>query len=238
MNKEEYFNKSNQLNLPNRCPILDRCSRRASTIFLLGYYDVDTSKVSDVHKFLVDEGQLNHDFTNRKIPVQGENPSMIKGRNNIYFHDVCPEVNLFDKINGIFFAKGVACISADWDNFRDKPKERIDECRHFSECPEFSKYKYENELAQKINNFSQINEVKDYLINDEIKKALKLTKEICNDHDLLDYGQSCILLLNRYKELSSKEINGIEHSDYIRIEKNKIVKSILSILENIRELMN
>ncbi len=232
MNKDEYFKVSDALNLPKRCPILEKCSRRAWSIYLLGYYDV--SKSNNPINFLIKEGILNEDFETNNIPVQGESPTFIGGANNSYFHDVCPEVNLFDKNNAIFYAKEKACISASWDKYNKEPKEKIIECRHYSECPEFSKYQYGNSLSIKLDQINQVEGIKDNLVKDEIITALEKTRKLSQELNFLEHERTCVLLLNRFKDISTKSINETEHPMTIRIEKNKIVTGILLILNEIK----
>lgn len=137
MNKEDYFKRSRNEGLPNRCPILNYCQRRAYTIYFYSEYYKQGS-----FKILLNEGVVPHDFEEKKIEVQGEEPNWSKGDDFIVYNNMCPEVNLFDTNNALPFARGIASSDGDWDQFReDKFVNR--ETKHFTECGEFSKYFFE-----------------------------------------------------------------------------------------------
>lgn len=115
MNKVEYTKIGLQRGLPCRCPILEKCMRRAKTI-----------------TFFSDE-ELPIDFINNCLPLSGEEPTCSKSNDVFYFHNVCPEINLFDDQHAPPFAQGTACISGSHIDRTTK----LSEFRHYSECPEY-----------------------------------------------------------------------------------------------------
>ena len=152
MDKEKYFQTSEKLGLPNRCPILSYCSRRAWTIYFLNRY-IDDDRQNDVISKLIEEGEISTDFEKTCIPIQGELPGGALGQNNGYFHDLCPEVNLFDRMNAMDVFRGTACASGSYD-FEGKPDHIIREAKHFSQCPEFSKYVFDLRIPGLTKNLS------------------------------------------------------------------------------------
>lgn len=145
MNKQEYFNKSRAQDLPNRCPILQYCSRRALTIYFLNRYHED-DPINNYALKLRKEGELPDDFEEKYIKMQGEPPGGSFGQEHGWFHDVCPEVNLFDTMNALGYFKGSACSSGTYDK-EGKPEYNIVEERHFSECLEFSTHLFEHKFS-------------------------------------------------------------------------------------------
>jgi len=91
----------------------------------------------DNNEFFKEQGILSK--TEEPIELAGETPSIIQGNENSYFDNACPEVLLFDNSYAISYASGIAATSAQWDKL-DNPQYKILECRHYSECPEYSKY--------------------------------------------------------------------------------------------------
>lgn len=188
--------------------------------------------------FLTSEGVLEKDFDTNKIKVHGEPPSFMgrQGSALISFDDVCPEVNLFDKYHGIFFAKGVACIDGDWDSFRNEPKHRINECRHFSECPEFIKFQYEKNYRTKEPNNSAVSEneiagIRKLIIEDELESALQKAFDFSTSRKIASQTKNCINLLRRFREIRSQQIKGLLPNEEMTRVKNVIVDSLLDVLE-------
>ncbi len=176
MNSEDYYKISVENNLPARCPILNYCSRRAYTISFFSKYD----RQKDVISTLLEDGVLPSDFLKNQIALQGEPPTWIEGNNNWHFSNCCPEVNLFDGGNSLFF--GVACVEGDYDSYYRGNKSRPIKYQHFSKCPEFNYFKY----------FQKVNSVKAHKKRIQIPAKLKaiLQKEInsicpfCDNEDV------------------------------------------------------
>jgi 5-methylcytosine-specific restriction endonuclease McrA len=133
MNKDEYFKLSEKRKLPMCCPILDRCSRHAHTVYFFSYYTPGDDGVS-VADILKRHGELPPDFDANCVHLRGEMPSFQKSADYVHYCDVCPEVNLFDPHHALPFANGTASTSADWN---DTQGVRHSTSRHFSECAEY-----------------------------------------------------------------------------------------------------
>ncbi len=137
MNKEEYFEKSNKLNIPKTCPIFDYCERRAITVLANSYYENGNDK--DYIKKIIKDGYLPDDYSENFIKMKGETPSWTENGFAFSCKNMCPEVNLFDKSNSKF--DDVACSSG-YLTYENKVNTvKIYETKHYSECNEFKKFK-------------------------------------------------------------------------------------------------
>ncbi len=140
MNQKEYYEIGENKNLPLRCPILNYCSRRAITIHFNSDYSKFDSDLT-IEEALLKDGTLPKDFNYKKIGIQGEPPTWIKGNSSYRFDGMCPEVNLFDTMNSLF--RGKACVSAEYDKYFNEPKHRVLKTQHYSQCPEFNSHIFE-----------------------------------------------------------------------------------------------
>jgi hypothetical protein len=134
MNKEEYYRKSKNNNLPNRCPILNICARRAQTIYFFSY----SPSSKGIYKTLMEEGEIPPDFGKSVIEIQGESPTVMKGATFASFNHCCPEVNLFDSNHRWGGSEEIASVSGEWDKLWEGKKNRHYETKHYSECSEYS----------------------------------------------------------------------------------------------------
>lgn len=140
MNQNEYYEIGTAKNLPLRCPILNYCGRRACTIYHNSEYAKFDPNLT-MEEALLKDGTLPNDFKQKKIDIQGESPSWIRGNSSYLFNGMCPEVNLFDNENSLY--PNQACVSAEYDDYYSHPKHRILKTQHYSECGEFNKYLFE-----------------------------------------------------------------------------------------------
>jgi hypothetical protein len=145
MDEKKYYEISSQKKLLNRCPILEKCSRRADTIYQFSEYDHDkTFSDTDGFDVLIRLGILPKNFRENQINIQGERPFLIRGKDHYYFSNVCPEVNLFDGENAL--SPKTACVEGGYDKHYNDPKSRVIKCQHYSECPEYSHYIFHQNL--------------------------------------------------------------------------------------------
>ena len=133
MNQAEYFKISEKRKLPMRCPILDRCCRRAFTIYFFSYWQKEDGEVC-VTDVLKRHRELPADFDATCVDVRGEMPSFSKADDYGHYENMCPEVNLFDTDHALPLAAGTASASGDWN---DTQGLRRSVPRHFSECAEY-----------------------------------------------------------------------------------------------------
>ncbi|WNJ19091.1 HNH endonuclease [Pontibacter sp. G13] len=96
---------------------------------------------------LIEEGIVPNDFENKKIQVQGELPVWKKSGIHLFYHNVCPEVNLFDQYNAVSYASGTASTDGEWDDYRIKDKFINQDYKHYCECSEFSKYFFDKKTV-------------------------------------------------------------------------------------------
>ncbi len=147
MKKEEYLKIGKKLGLPPRCPILQYCGRRATTIYVFTGLE-DHLRGRNPIKALQDEGIVPNDFEEKQIEPQGEAFEYSKSKFSTVYLNCCPEVNLFDDRNGIRDALGTASISGEYDSLRlGNNKFTNDGFRHYSECAEFSKHMFEAKVT-------------------------------------------------------------------------------------------
>lgn len=122
MDSAAYFARSAAQNLPNRCPILDRCERRFRTL------EVAASR----------NGELA-DFDQQGFPLVksiGEHGYLCGGNNNFIVGGMCPEVALFEPTHFLVGLSGVATKRGQYDKIM-KPQFQVLETGHFSECAEY-----------------------------------------------------------------------------------------------------
>ena len=122
MDSTAYFARSASQNLPNRCPILDRCERRFWTLEIASNC----------------KGELA-DFGHQRTPLVksvGEDAYLSGGNNNFIVGGVCPEVALFEPNHFFVGLSGVATRRGQYDKMME-PKYEVLETGHFSECAEY-----------------------------------------------------------------------------------------------------
>ena len=146
MKENEYYEISNEKGLPLRCPILNYCSRRAWTIYLFSEYSKYDPGLNFIQA-LQKDGTISNDFEENQIQLQGEPPSILRGNGYYDFLDVCPEVNLFESSHALI--SGKACVSGNYDKERNGEKVKVAKSQHFSQCAEFNKYLFDNNLISK-----------------------------------------------------------------------------------------
>lgn len=236
MNKAEYFQISKDKNLPNRCPILNICERRAHSIFLLSYSETkEYGKSCNQH--LIDDGVLSKDFENIKIPFQGELPGMMGKINSEYFrvHDLCPEVNLFDSMNSFMVSDSAkAWITGSYNkDYRSEEKFIPSEFRHFSECPEFCKHVFDkNPEANHNKNKPDKNELR-LLVADNFEKAIHLTLERIEGTPNSEWINSVVMIKGEYHDFRNKEITATLPFDQLGLIKNQLRNRLLNLIDSI-----
>jgi len=158
MDKEQYFAKSKKKELPPRCPLLGHCDRWAQTIFFYQFFDSETYKhrKMDYLEKLTEFGIISSDFNEKSIKIVAEHPEFLRDEERVSYRNMCPEINLFDENNALFFAKGTASISGEYDSFRVKYDHKglnnYSE-RHYEECLEFSNFMFDNLDKKKLSKF-------------------------------------------------------------------------------------
>jgi hypothetical protein len=121
--KDDYFALSRQQALPNRCPLLNRCERRAHTIAIANNWDHEEAP-----------GRLA--MKEPIIASIGEPAYLIGGTNNFITGGQCPEVGLFESTIAIMGLSGSPVTSGQYDKHMN-PQYQIKETGHFSECAEY-----------------------------------------------------------------------------------------------------
>ncbi len=122
--KMDYFAISTLLSLPARCPLLDRCERRAHTIASANNWPLEQA------------AQL----IGLKEPIVesiGEGAGQIGGPNNFIASGLCPEVNLFETAFAHPGCANKPITKGEYDKYLD-PQFRILETGHYSHCAEYS----------------------------------------------------------------------------------------------------
>lgn len=132
-NKEEYFELSRRHGLPTRCPLLQRCERRAHTLALANNWPLDKAA----------------SFAELDLPIVGsvgEPAYLIGGKNNFIVGGQCPEVGLFETTMAIIGLNGMPVTMGQYDKYTD-PQYEVLETGHFSECAEYALYSKEQTRA-------------------------------------------------------------------------------------------
>jgi 5-methylcytosine-specific restriction endonuclease McrA len=154
LSENEYYEISDKEKLPKRCPILDKCERRAWTLaFTMNSCKdlIDLRSESREIKIitqLINEGKISEDYEQEKVTVKGEQPETIEGKSSFGFANLCPEVILFENHRFRYEIPRISAISGRYTT------EKYDKsgyyCSHFCECPEFSNYNYEKGVIGKL----------------------------------------------------------------------------------------
>jgi hypothetical protein len=124
--KEDYFRISAVAGLPKRCPILERCERRAHTIALFNEMDPNNAAKSVGLRSPI-------------IESVGEPAKKVGGTNNAGWSGLCPEVSLFESGYALTIFAGKPVTSGEWDTYMN-PTSRILETGHYTECAEYSAF--------------------------------------------------------------------------------------------------
>lgn len=179
MNKDEYFSIGQNKTLPLRCPILNYCTRRAYTIYYYSDYNQYDKHLGAIDA-LQKDGTLPIDFKDKQISLQGESPIWIRGNSHFYFSNTCPEINLFDGSNSLF--KDVACTEGSYDKEYKTNKHHIIKCQHYSECPEFNHYLFEQK--KRSNSKAKKRPSIPYKTKTLLQKEINSICPICSNEDV------------------------------------------------------
>ena len=108
------------MGLSYRCPLVGLCERWAITVFFFQFYDSYEylNKSINVEKTLIENGIVQSDFKEKSIKVVAEIPEFLRSNDRVSYRNMCPEVNLFDDLNAVSWARGLASISGEYDNLR------------------------------------------------------------------------------------------------------------------------
>jgi hypothetical protein len=122
LTREDYFARSRDQSLPNRCPLLARCERRAQTIELVARQGGDDRHIEDVEQ--------------PSVPMVGEGPYFVGSPRAHVVGGLCPEVGLFEPSRSFPGFSGPT-IRGQFDHYMD-PRHEVLETGHFSECAEYA----------------------------------------------------------------------------------------------------
>lgn len=128
--KQDYFSLSREQGLPSRCPLLERCERRADTLALANKWPLRDAPI---------RAGLKPPF----VPSVGEPAYLIGGENNFVIGGQCPEVGLFETTMAIMGLSGVPLTKGQYDKYLD-PQYQVIETGHYSECAEYVRSCLEN----------------------------------------------------------------------------------------------
>ncbi|MFV0378581.1 MAG: HNH endonuclease [Mangrovibacterium sp.] len=143
MNKKQYSSISKKLKLPSRCPLVGKCERWAWTVMFMGEFDKrSTSK--NLIEILQERGIVNGDFEKEMVEVFDELPEFHRSDVYIYYHNMCPEIPLFNNELRLWFMPELATTDGEWDDLKNELKFTSNKFKHYSECLEFSRYHYLN----------------------------------------------------------------------------------------------
>ncbi len=99
-------------------------------------------------------GYLTDNYEKEKVNQIGEPFQFSRSVRTCGFENACPEVALFDNGMVFNFIPKKAITSGFWDElfkenqFEEDNKFQIHKTGHYTECPEFSQYHYENKIGK------------------------------------------------------------------------------------------
>ena len=144
MEKEAYAEKSKELGLPCRCPLVGYCGRWAVTEYIRSSYESEPeSNLSHAVHWLGSEGRLPDDHGSKKVAIalhsaqlpRLENCENINRVDSLRMTNVCPDAML-----GIAGVAATSAIVPDWEcldeEYENEPVTGVRPA-HFSECFEF-----------------------------------------------------------------------------------------------------
>lgn len=134
MNKDQYQERSRELKLPPRCPLVGYCQRWMYSLYFFNYYSDGDPECPDVSKVLDQHGELPGDFEQKQILCAFDPPEITKGKNVYSFSGFCPELNLYHPNHAPSFEAQTALTALNWYEESGTTKK---EYKHFSECLEF-----------------------------------------------------------------------------------------------------
>ena len=124
--KSDYFAISVAQSIPARCPLLERCERRAHTI-------------ADANEWPLEQAAQTLGLKKPIVRSIGEGAGRIGGTNNFISSGQCPEVNLFESSYALPGFSGKPTIKGEYDKYLD-PQFSILETGHYSQCAEYASY--------------------------------------------------------------------------------------------------
>ncbi len=140
MKRDEYIQSSRKAKVEPKCPIYNRCERCAYSLYFLSGAHVGSNL--DMISTLSKEGIRRLGEDEEMIEQVGDTVTMVGGKNNLYFANVCPEVPLFSDDLYPFIPKK-SVTKGSWDKyygdsqFGEDGKFKIIETAHYTECREF-----------------------------------------------------------------------------------------------------
>jgi hypothetical protein len=246
MDKKEYFEVSYLRSVTPRCPILNVCQRRALSSYFFSFVEQTTgSGTTNWEEVLLRHDQLSEEYYKNKVEIQGESPTISKGSTSMYFSHTCPEMSLFENEHKPSCIGETACITGSWDNERIKEKFRIIEERHYSECPEYSKYIHNMQTIKKISlqKKTRLKIPQENKVRAELQKEINSTCPFCIsqevghfeihhiDEDPSNNDRNNLLLL--CPTCHSKITKGdISRTDVFKIKLKLITSSMSQPIEN------
>jgi hypothetical protein len=160
-NKADYFAISASLSLPARCPLLDRCERRAHTIASANNWPLDKAA----------------ELAGLKEPIIetiGEGAGHVGGDSSFCASGLCPEVNLFETGYAIGPFSGRPTTKGEYDKYLD-PQFKILETGHYSQCAEYSAFVFSSK--NQATGYCKYYDLENYLFN-EISPQFQRTNQL------------------------------------------------------------
>ena len=183
--KADYFATSASLSLPARCPLLDRCERRAHTI-------------ASVNNWHLEKAAELVGLKEPIIETIGEGAGYVGGESNFFASGLCPEVNLFETGYALPGFSGKPTIKGEYDKYLD-PQFKILETGHYSQCAEYSAFSFSS--AHQATGYCKYFHLEDYLFDD-----ISLQFQRTNRLNAFDFFCIVIWKANRAKSRIAKKL--------------------------------
>lgn len=185
-NKSDYFSISTSLSLPARCPLLDRCERRAHTIASANNWPLDkAAELIGLKKPIIE--------------TIGEGAGHVGGDSSFCASGLCPEVNLFETGYAIGPFAGKPTTKGEYDKYLD-PQFKILETGHYSQCAEYSAFSFLSK-NQIFTGYCKYYHLENYLF-DEVSPNFQCTNQL----SAFDFFCIVIWKANRAKSKIAKRL--------------------------------
>lgn len=140
MNQSDYFDRSRELQLSPRCPLVGYCERWAATVYLNTYMGKSLNPDETLFDRLKQEQELPPDFDRRRIASVCDLPIRASSDESDFGSRLCPEVALFNSDHRISSLPREAISSYRLSKYGSLSAV---EYKHFSECLELTQANHE-----------------------------------------------------------------------------------------------
>jgi hypothetical protein len=214
MDKKAYFNISDKLGLPRRCPLVRYCQRWKYTVYFNSYGKDRCDTDGQVDELLKKHHELPVDFDEKKVAFCGD-PTISHDDNESFFRsNVCPEISLFSE-HRLGNMPKEAISSCSWSKYEEF---RFIEYQHFSECLEFIQNSYFDRSKIKtsniMNNFINQHGLNDNVAGDKVMgDKITISMQSQQNPSLFEVTKEIMQLLQQFEKIkpNATELEKVAH---------------------------